>query len=333
MITRRRFLGYTAGVMAASILPRFAFGRSKPAFRLYDTHAHFYTNEPDKYPFNASTARYGAEKLIAKAMAHPKTPEIIFKGWDESGVAKGVAVQYGSAYLYDNSYIIDISKKYPDRITPVAILPVAPETPAKMEKMTREDKISGIRFRGFPADGTAIHDFLNNDSREIWETANRLGIVIVLMPHSRNIIYRRAVLKRIGELAVTYSNVTIILDHMGFPQPESGPIFGFYPELLEFAKLDNIYYKYTNLLIGLLRKGNVPIESFVAFAANTFGTDKIIWGSDYGNTEGTMSDLVNIAVESAGLLSKKQQKEMFFDTADRIHVPGGRGPKKKQAGA
>jgi predicted TIM-barrel fold metal-dependent hydrolase len=50
------------------------------------------------------------------------------------------------------------------------------------------------------------------------------------------------------------------------------------------------------------------------------------WGSDVGNTPGSMFRWVQIALDSAAGLPEAQQKAMFWDTAEKIHVPGGRGP-------
>lgn len=326
MLGRRTFLGSAVGAAAVAALPRFARGHIMSSFKLYDTHAHFYTNDIAKYPVDGSTARYGAEELKARLMANPKTPEVLFKAWDDGNIAKGVAVQYGSAYLYDNRYILDISKQYPDRITPVVILDDKdPQTPATIERLTKENRISGVRFRGMP-DESGRHYFLGDEVAEIWQTANRLGIAIVLMPHSRKAEDRGGVLKRIGELAARYPRVNVILDHMGFPRPGPDlPNAGFFPEHLELAKLDNVYYKYTNLLIDQLEAGKAPLVPFIEYSAQTFGTNKMLWGSDYGNTPGRMVDLVHVALESARTLPLADQKAMFFDTADRIHVPGGRG--------
>jgi L-fuconolactonase len=327
MIERRTFIGTGLGAAATALLPRGGSAHIMNPFELYDTHAHFYTDDIEHYPVDGTTNRAGPAEMIARIKADPKTPRVIFSAWEDARVGKGAAVQYGSAYLYDNSYIIDISKEHPDKITPIVILDDAdPATPATIERMALEDKISGIRFRGFAPDGSDIHTFLSDDAAPIWEVVNRLGLAMVLMPHSRPIEKRQVTLSRMAELARRYPNAYLILDHMGFPRPEAGAEnFGFFPAHLDLATLPNVFYKFTSLLIEQLRDGSVPVEPFVEFAAQTFGTDKMCWGSDYGNTPGRMVDFVHDALSSASRLSLAQQKEMFFDTADRIHVPGGRG--------
>jgi predicted TIM-barrel fold metal-dependent hydrolase len=51
----------------------------------------------------------------------------------------------------------------------------------------------------------------------------------------------------------------------------------------------------------------------------------MVWGSDVGNSPGSMFGWVQYALDSASGLTQAQQKAMFHDTANRIFVPGGRG--------
>lgn len=329
MMRRRTFIGSAVGAAAVSALPMRAFGHIMTPYKIYDTHGHFYTDDFARYPVDGSTNRNGPEELRRRVAADPKTPAKVFPLWEQCNITRGAAVQYGSAYSNDNRYVIDICKQHPDLLRAVVILDENDKaTPATIERMTKQDKIAGIRFRGFAAQGAPTHSFLGDDAAEIWQTADRLGIAIVLMPHTRSDAERSRVLARMGELAVKYPNVNVILDHMAFPKPVLGhPAFGFYPEHFELQKLDNVYYKYTSLLIEQMEGGHVPVRAFLAFAAGVFGTKKMIWGSDYGNTAGRLIDLTHMAVESADELSLDDRKALFFDTADRIHVAGGRGPK------
>lgn len=326
MLRRRTFIGSAIGAAAVSTLPGLAFAQhKKPPFKLYDTHAHFYTNEPDKYPFNARGARYGPEKMIAKAMANPQTPEVIFKFWDEAGIALGCGVQYNSTYSTDNRYLLDISAKYPKKIVPVVILaPTAPETPATLEKMAKENRISGVRFTGAP-DPQGNYIFLGDAAKPAWEAANRLGLVIVLMPIGGNMAPTMA---KVAEHAARYPNVNIVLDHIGFPKPEISPTFGLTPEHVALAKYQNVYYKYTTLLIEQLTAAKVPLAPFLEHMVKTFGADQMVWGSDVGNTEGSMIEYVHHALDAASGLPLKQQKALFHDTAVKVFIPGGRGAKR-----
>ena len=121
MIKRRTFIAPRWRPLPRPRCRAYDFG-AQPAQKLFDTHAHFYTNEPEKYPFNATGARYGAERMIAKATAKPMTPKAVFAFWDKVGVEMGTGVQYNSTYGTDNSYLLDVCKEHPNRTMPVVIL-------------------------------------------------------------------------------------------------------------------------------------------------------------------------------------------------------------------
>lgn len=323
MMNRRLFIGSGIAAAGAMTLPSSALGHIiKPTYKLYDTHGHFYTNDVDKYPFNSRTARYGPEVMVAKAMRYPQTPKEVFAFWDECGIAKGAGVQYSSTYRFDNSYLLDVSAEHPDRIIPVVILdPVGVETPATLEKMASENRIAGVRFTGTPADGE--FPFLSEAAAPAWQMANRLGLLIVLMPIGGN---TADAMVRVGEHAARYPNANILLDHIGFPRPQALPeTWGLTPQHLALRDHHNVYYKYTTLLIEQLHAAKVEEKPFLEHMVQTLGADKMTWGTDVGNTPGSMFAWVQYALDSASGLSVADQEELFWNTAERIHVPGGRG--------
>jgi predicted TIM-barrel fold metal-dependent hydrolase len=338
MLRRRTFLGSALGAAAISTLPKRAFGNViVPPFKLFDTHAHFYTNDADKYPFNSRTSRYGPEIMVAKAMRFPQTPKEVFAFWDECDIAKGAGVQYSSTYRFDNRYLLDIAKEFPDKIIPIVILdPEDSKTPDTLAQMAAQNRIAGVRWTGSPTPvpgappgpGQSTNSdfaFLSAKAAASWEAANRLGLTVVLMPIGGD---TRGAMRKVAEHAVRYPNVNILLDHIGFPRPEVSKDHGLSPEHYALAKHKNIYYKYTTLLIEQLHEAHVPEKPFLEHMVKTFGADQMTWGSDVGNTPGSMFKWVQLALESASGLTLAQQKAMFFDTAEKIHVPGGRGPKR-----
>ena len=51
----------------------------------------------------------------------------------------------------------------------------------------------------------------------------------------------------------------------------------------------------------------------------------MIWGSDIGNSEVDEIEFVRHALDSAAGLPIADQRAIFYDTAKRLFVPGGRG--------
>lgn len=324
MISRRQLLGTGFAAAALAAMPRqvWAQDRIKPAFKLFDTHGHFYTFERDQYPFHFGWGRGDNSAIIQRAQDHPMRPVDIFKVWDEAGVAKGLGVQYNTTYGTDNRYLLDMAERHPDRILPVVILnPVEPSTPLALEMMAKHSKIVGVRFAGPINAEAGRFPFLDDPARGAWEVANDLGLTITLMPLG-NV---PAAMNQVGEFAQAYPNVHIVLDHIGWPTPVPSKPFGLTPEHLALAGRPNIFYKFTSWLIIPMQQAGVPLNEFVEFAVETYGADHMIWGTDIGNTPGDIVEWTQIALRSAQGLSPDRQKAMFWDTAERIFVPGGRG--------
>jgi len=323
MMKRRTFVQSVLASAAAASIPEAVFGKPLAPFKLFDTHAHFYSNDVAKYPIDGRASRYGTERMIAKATATPMTPEVIFKLWDEVGVARGCGVQYNSTYGTDNRYLLDVSAKYPKRVVPVVILaPTDPATPGALARMAKENHISGVRFTGSP-DSSGDYVFLSDAARPAWEAANALGLAIVLMPIGDQV---PQAMKRVGELAERYPNVNIVLDHIGFPHPETLPAtFGLTPDHLALTARKNVYYKYTTLLVEQVEQAKVDLEAFMQHMIGVYGADHMVWGSDVGNSEGDMIEHIRHALDSTQGLKLAQRKDIFYNTAQKVFIPGGRG--------
>lgn len=327
MMKRRNFLRSTLAAGAAGMLPR-AFAAAPAGVRLFDTHAHFYTNEPEKYPFNATGARYGAERMLAKVAAKPMTPETVFRFWDSIGVEMGTGVQYNSTYGTDNSYLLDVCKAHPDRALPVVILaPTDVKTPATLQKWARENRLAAVRWTGTGRDG--VIPYLSDASNDAWAVCNELGLSVVLMPLGNT----APALVQIARYAERYPNVKIAIDHIGFPRPEQLPeTFGLTPEHRALAAHKNIYYKLTNFLVSEMEAGAktagkpmVALRPFLEHMVATYGADHLCWGSDYGNVEVDDVLYTRNMIAAASGLSAKDRAAFFYDTGKAVFVPGGRG--------
>jgi predicted TIM-barrel fold metal-dependent hydrolase len=163
--------------------------------------------------------------------------------------------------------------------------------------------------------------FLSQAAAASWEAANRLGLLVVLMPIGGD---TPGAMVKVAEHAARYPNVNILLDHIGFPRAELGPNFGLSPQHRALTEHKNVFYKYTTLLIEQLHAANVPPKPFLEHMVQTFGASQMTWGSDVGNTPGSMALWVQRALDSASGLPEPQQRDLFYNTAVRIHVPGGR---------
>jgi predicted TIM-barrel fold metal-dependent hydrolase len=344
VLRRRSFLASSLALTASASLPGTARGAPLAAFRLYDTHAHFRSNDPQRYPFRSDMSA----ALRADVMARPVTPEAVIGMWDDAGVEMGCGVQFNDIYYTDNRYLLDVAEQYPSRISPVVVLdPTDPATPAALMSLARAFGISGVRFASRP-DAGGDYPFLTDAARGAWEAANELELAVVLLPvRSVQTQALPAAMRRVGALAEQYPNVNIVLDHVGFPVEETTPTFGFSPEHLALAAHDNVYYKYTTLTIVHLVRAGVSARDFLNYAVGIYGAEHFVWGSAVGNylvrflarsEEGAAAvpnleqyrDRVELALDSAEGLTLAQKRALFHDTAKALFIRGGRASRRRR---
>jgi L-fuconolactonase len=284
---------------------------------LFDTHAHFFSDDTERYPINTEGAKEGAEALRERIISRPSTPENILALWDANAIAGGAGVQYNSAYKTDNSYLLNSSDAYPDRISAVVILDAsAPDTPEKLRNMVVQHDVTGLRLTGFAA-ADRSYPWLNSEAAlNTWKEADRLGIAVELMPLPRKAATNA--LQHIKRLAHSFPNVKIIVDHIGWPEPEGAPDYGISDAHRALQPIDNVYFKLTTINLNILDRAELSSSQFVRHVVDVFGADRVMWGSDYGNTQGEFVDMVRRARTATELLSTEERRKVLHDTGRAI---------------
>jgi predicted TIM-barrel fold metal-dependent hydrolase len=310
MTSRRQLL---IGACALAVAPA-ALAAQAP---LYDTHSHFFSSDFARYPINLGGGRENIEETRARIAAKPSSPENIMKLWADNGVEGGVGVQYNTVYRTDNSYLIDSSDAHPDKIAAVVILDAAdPRTPGQLREMVQKHGVTGVRFTG-PPDASGAYPYLDGGAAEaVWAVANELGIAVELMyiPGKPT----KAALDRIGALAKAHPRVKVVVDHIGWPGGEGAPDYGLIPAHLALKAQKNVYFKLTSINFRNFDEAKQDGPSAVRRYVDVFGADRIMWGSDYGNTQGDFPEMVARAGAETAKLTPTEQRKVLHDTGKRV---------------
>lgn len=240
----------------------------------------------------------------------------------EENVAGIVAVQKRMIYRYDNSYILDSSDKVPDRFSAVVILDAEDAaTPALVRRYTRENGLAGVRlFGGRKADGSM--PWLNSpNALKTWDVAQELGLVMDLEVLSEG--GGGPSIPAIIELTRRYPAIRLVLDHLLEPEMEEGAHFGLDQRYEKLAGEKNIYFKFTSINLDICREANIPADKVLRRAADMFGADHLMWGSDIGTSSGTYKDMVQRFLDAAAVLSAAELRAVAHDTGKRVFVKGG----------
>jgi predicted TIM-barrel fold metal-dependent hydrolase len=284
---------------------------------LYDTHAHFFTDDIARYPIDTTGAREGADVLRERILADPSTPEAILELWDANDVTGGSGVQYTSAYKTDNRYVLDSSDTYPERISAVVILNARdPASPARLRELVTERGVTGLRLTGFAAEDGSWPWMNSEAALETWAEADRLGISMVLMYLPKQPSARA--LDEIRQLAERFTNVNIVLDHAGWAATEGAPDYGLAPAHYALAPYPNVYFKVTSNNLYVLESHDLPADTFLRHLVDSFGAERIMWGSDYGNTDGEFADMAARARAATALLTDEERRHVLHDTGETL---------------
>ncbi|WP_129794379.1 amidohydrolase [Sphingosinicella sp. CPCC 101087] len=279
--------------------------------RLFDAHIHFFTNDQARYPMDMRNSREPEEIMRRRVMRDPGTPERVFPLWRENGVQAGAGVQYNGAYKADNRYVLDLADSYPDLIAAEIIVNARdPDAPAVVEAAVRERRVSALRLTGF-ADEAGAYPWLDSGhALRIWRLAERTGLpvgITYLPPRPAAAAFRS-----IAGLATRFPGATIIFEHLGWTDPDGQDgLSSLHAALRPFA---NVLFKWTSINIGQLVETGFSTSAFLRRAVDLFGADRLMWGSDFGNTLRPYEGMVADAIGATAGLSAAERNQVLYET-------------------
>src|SRR6266705_2084643 len=107
-----------------------------------DAHCHIISDDLTAYP----RAPIGGTQS-GWATSRPVTAEQLAAAMDATGIGQAVLVQATTAYGYDNSYVLDCRRRWPDRFVAVGTFdPLRPDAPARLAAAVGDGGLTGVRL-------------------------------------------------------------------------------------------------------------------------------------------------------------------------------------------
>jgi predicted TIM-barrel fold metal-dependent hydrolase len=173
----------------------------------------------------------------------------------------------------DNSYVADCARAEPERFAAVCVVdPRAQGAEGRLEHWHSQG-CRGLRLRPRLAEEEAV--FGDPCTYALWQAAERLNVVV-------SVLCGPSHLAVLDTLAERFSAVSIVVDHMGHPNPKAGADGAAFQSLLALARRDNVFVK----LSGFYHFSDEAFPysqcwpSIVA-AFEHFGPQRLLWGSDF----------------------------------------------------
>lgn len=257
---------------------------------------------------------------------------------DACGVKRACAVQRAFIYGYDNRYILDAARRYPERISPVLVVDAADAaTPGLLRKLAGVQRLGGIRLSAPRAEPPDLGWLTSAAAMETWQAADELGLSVAVILFRTQ---REPAIREIGRIAKRFPRLPIVIDHAAVPHgtiydgpfagvpetrhpAEGAPAFGVDDLLLGLVERERIFFKITSINFRRLAAADVPAVSFVSHLARTFGAARLMWGSDIGQTPGAYVDKTDAARRSVAGLSPKEQALVLHGTAALVYGTDG----------
>jgi predicted TIM-barrel fold metal-dependent hydrolase len=296
---------------------------------LFDTHAHVLSADRERYPY--STLRGGARAPVSP-LVFPV--EDLVRALDLGGVAHACIVQRATIYGYDNRYALDAVAAYPDRFVPIVVLDAQdPASPGLLKRLAVTRRLGGLRIVApqLTENDTAWLD--SDEALGLWRAAAELALPVTIILYRRNNEAGRAALLGIAR---RFRDLPILIDHVGVPHastPETRwavsqaidyiipppPGFGIAESLAQFDDLGHVHFKVTDINFDRLEEKHFDSAAFVRALADRFGAERLLWGSDVGQSPAPYSEKIERLHASVAMLSEQERNQFVGDTAYRLY--------------
>lgn len=270
--SRRDFLSRVAATTAAAALPLPSAAQAAP-IPIIDTHIHLYDpNRPQGAP-------YAGPPGVPRIAAYP---ERYRKLAVPLGVVGAIKVE-ASPWIEDNLWVLEVAQKDPLIVGVVGNLePDKPEFPEYLDRYHKNPLFRGIRYGnlwgrdvGRQSTNAAFISGLKRlaDADLVLDTANP----------------RVPLLEAMIRLSDAVPSLRIVLDHLPALDPVEGDRAAYDAALQELGKRPQIFVKLSEIIHRVNGQVSTELGAYRARLdrlLEVFGEDRILFGSDWPNSDG-----------------------------------------------
>ncbi len=278
------------------------------ALDITDIHPHVISDDPVRHPLAPLT---GEQSTWSRE--RPATYAQLLRAMDDAGVARAVLVQASTCYGHDNRYVAEAVAAHPERFSGVfSVDMLAPNASQEIARWV-DAGLEGLRV--FIAGHTTSHDGARLDDPRAfaaWEYAVSRGMTVSVQLRAHGLPQLVALLER-------FPQARVVLDHFARPELDDGTPYAKARSLFDLARFPNLFFKYTTHNVRESAAGASTPQAFLRRAVDVFGADRIAWGSNFPASDGSLSALLNGAIQAAAELAPHEQAAIFSGTAQRLY--------------
>lgn len=243
---------------------------------------------------------------------------------DAVGVDEAVVVNYPLTEWTDNSDVIRAVREH-DRLYGIVTLDeFADDAPERVREYAAVDGILGLRlgaicprdrmWRAFDPGATWLRDLL--EEWDFWAAVHETDTLVQVLAHVDQ-------LDQAVEMVERYPDVRYVFDHFGLADPAVAPADGPFARFADLAEYDSVAVKLSEVVHRSVEP--FPYEDVHTHAqwfVDTFGRDRVAWGSDYPNVSDEASYEEALTwLEHVPTLSSTDRRWLTERTFEEFFVP------------
>ncbi len=269
---------------------------------IIDTHAHIYSEDTETYsqipePYLPPPGRGTIADLKNEVEAN--------------SIDRVVIVQTFTVYQHDNRLTIDTVRENQEWTTGVLNLDPFDEGSVSLMEEALAIGVRGNRVSAsWPTD-----DSILSEHRQLWEAAQRLGVVLCALLNLPNC-------RSLANLLKAFPEVPVVLDHCANLNAADFPDSDNLKTVLELAQFENLYAKLSFIVTG--SEEEFPCRDMfegVRQIIDTYTPERCIWGSDFPTSlwipKVTYQQHLAIFQEHLGL-SESEKAAILGETAMKL---------------
>ena len=246
----------------------------------------------------------------------PGNAELLIEDMDANGVDRVVLVQT-SWSTWDNGYVADSGRKYPERFVSIGLIdPLDPDNARQAAQWMDERGMAGFRLHpDYYSDDEVL---LRPENDALFRAiADRKGIVQV---HNRP-----PNAHQLDGVADRYPEITWLIDHMMYPEPQWAPGWEPYRPVLELARHPNVLIKISDVHSRSQQDyPHADMHEVVRMAVDAFGIERCMWGTGYPGYHRekhgwpSLAGELRIVREAFDWLSDNDRDQILGSNAERV---------------
>jgi predicted TIM-barrel fold metal-dependent hydrolase len=231
---------------------------------------------------------------------------------DHAGVERALLVQPFTAYLYDNRYAMAAARERPDRFR--ALFTVDPDSNPVHDLRSWADEGGACGVRCFSMGRGSSSWFSSDASEAFWNAIATLGLALFVTVALTELPLLRLKIE-------THPDLVVVIEHAAYAQLGLNNATEAM-DLLLLANLPNVYVKVTTMTLDNARERGARPTDVIEQLAQSFGCDRLMWGSNYSAThDRSYEELSAIALEASSTLSHSERAGFLGLTARQLCWP------------